>query len=89
MGSHETFIEPAVVPVNPAKIKKIWITALILGVITAVEFIIAFTFPHSIISLKVVLFLVLTIVKAYFIVSEFMHLGHEKKALVYSIILSF
>ena len=36
---------------------------------------------------RVVVFIALTIVKAYYIVSEFMHLGHEKKSLKMSIVL--
>ena len=36
---------------------------------------------------SIVVFIALTIVKAYYIVSEFMHLGHEKKSLKMSIVL--
>jgi len=32
-------------------------------------------------------FIILTIVKAFYIVAEFMHLGHEKKSLKLSILL--
>lgn len=73
-----------VVPRDPAKIRKIWLTSLILLVITAVEFLMAFTMPRGI--LLYFLFVVLTIVKAYYIMMEFMHLGHEAKPLFYSII---
>lgn len=73
-----------VIPKDPAKIKKIWMTALILLVITAFEFVLAFTMDRGI--LLYALFIILTIVKAYYIMMEFMHLGEEAKPLFYSII---
>lgn len=85
MSSHDKFVDPPVVPVDKEKIKKIWKTAGILGFITAIEFAIAFS-PASH-GFKAFTFVALTIVKAFFIVAEFMHLGHEKKTLVYAILL--
>jgi cytochrome c oxidase subunit IV len=73
-----------VIPRDPAKIKKIWMTALILLVITSVEFVLAFTMERGL--LLYILFIVLTIVKAKYIMMEFMHLGDEVKPLFYSII---
>ncbi|AEL26035.1 cytochrome C oxidase subunit IV family protein [Cyclobacterium marinum] len=73
-----------VIPRDPAKIKKIWFTALILLVITAVEFVLAFTMERGL--LLYFLFIALTIVKAKYIMMEFMHLGDEVKPLFYSII---
>ncbi|GAB3018036.1 hypothetical protein GCM10027284_41430 [Cyclobacterium sediminis] len=73
-----------VIPKDPAKIKKIWLTALILLVITAVEFVLAFTMERGL--LLYFLFIALTIVKAKYIMMEFMHLGDEVKPLFYSII---
>lgn len=73
-----------VVPRDPAKIKKIWMTALILLVVTAVEFLLAFTMERG--MLLYIIFIVLTIVKAKYIMMEFMHLGDEVKPLFYSII---
>ncbi|MBC6399859.1 MAG: cytochrome C oxidase subunit IV family protein [Ekhidna sp.] len=72
-------------PVDKKKIQKIWRVAGILGAITTVEFIIAFTIGAG--SAKTFLFIALTIWKAFYIVSEFMHLGHEKKSLKMSILL--
>lgn len=72
-------------PVDKEKVKKIWITAAILGAITAVEFIIAFAMGPS--TTKVAIFIGLTIVKAFYIVGEFMHLKHEKKVLIWSILI--
>ena len=74
-----------VIPRDPAKIKKIWMTALILLVITAVEFLLAFTMERGL--LLYILFIGLTIVKAKYIMMEFMHLGDEVKPLFYSIII--
>jgi cytochrome c oxidase subunit IV len=74
-----------VIPRDPAKIKKIWMTALILLVITAVEFVLAFTMERGL--LLYILFIGLTIVKAKYIMMEFMHLGDEVKPLFYSIII--
>jgi len=72
-------------PVDKAKIWGIWKVALILAVITGIEYLFAFTMDAG--MLRTVIFIGLTIVKAFYIVSEFMHLGHEVKGLIYSIIL--
>jgi cytochrome c oxidase subunit 4 len=72
-------------PANKEHIRKIWITAAILGGVTALEFLIAFVIGPG--SFKTSLFIGLTIVKAFYIVMEFMHLKYEVKALVWSIIL--
>lgn len=82
--AHDNQNELEVTPRDPAKIKKIWLTALILFVITAVEFLLAFTMGRGI--LLYIIFIVLTIVKAKYIMMEFMHLGDEVKPLFYSII---
>ncbi|OEK01720.1 hypothetical protein BFP97_09415 [Roseivirga sp. 4D4] len=72
-------------PVDKAKIRGIWKVALILFLVTVIEYGFAFTMDAG--MLRTVIFVGLTIVKAWFIVSEFMHLGHEVKGLIYSIIL--
>ena len=74
-----------VVPADKSKIRKIWRVAIILGLITTAEFIIAFTIEAG--YAKTFVFIALTIWKAFFIVSEFMHLGHERKSLIWSILL--
>lgn len=77
---------PVVVqPVDKNKLKGIYKVLYILSGITAVEFLIAFTMPTN--FLKVAIFIGLTIVKAFYIVAEFMHLGHERKSLILSIML--
>lgn len=88
MAHVEVAPEITVTPPNKKKIVGIWKIAGILAIITAVEFLIAFTVPAETWKYtRIVVFILLTIVKAYYIVSDFMHLGHEQKALVYSIIL--
>lgn len=79
--------EPQVVvlPPNKEKIKKLWRVALILLVVTMMEFIIAFTLPHG--PAKTSLFVFLTIVKAGYIVGEFMHLKYEVKVLFWSVLI--
>jgi len=74
-----------VIPPNKEKIRKLWKIAGILGLVTGIEFLIAFTVGPG--PLKVSVFVGLTIVKAFYIVSEFMHLGHEEKSLIWSILL--
>ncbi len=74
-------------PVNKAKVKHFIKIMIYLAVITAFEFAIAFTVPHDQKWLRIVVFIALTIVKAYYIVSEFMHLGHEKRSLKMSVVL--
>jgi cytochrome c oxidase subunit IV len=67
----------------------IWRTFWILLIITTLEFIVALAIPLSIISQtwKVVLYVIMTILKAGYIVGEFMHLSHEVRFLIYAILL--
>lgn len=70
-------------------------TALILSGLTAFEFVIAFTKQYyaawtglsqsTVTTLVVLLFVILTIFKAFYIVAEFMHLRHEVKRLIWVI----
>ncbi len=70
-----------------ANTKGIWKVFWILSAITTVEFIIAFAKgPMEMNQVVVItLFLSLTIVKAFYIVAEFMHLAHEAKVLIWSL----
>ena len=79
MGHQENFIEPEVIPVDKKHIAKIWKTAAILAVVTIVEYIFAFNMDMG--NTLITIFILLTLVKAYFIVSEFMHLKYEAKGL--------
>jgi cytochrome c oxidase subunit IV len=69
--------------------KAIWRTFWILLIITTIEFVVALApflmwIPHT---WKVVLYAIMTIMKAAYIVGEFMHLKHEVKFLIYAILL--
>jgi cytochrome c oxidase subunit IV len=81
--SESTQIE--VKPADKAKIRKLWKIATILGIVTAVEFFLAFTMPRGILLYSV--FIGLTLVKAFYIISEFMHLKYEVKSLIWSIMI--
>jgi len=83
-GDHHS-THAQVIPPDKAKIQLIWKTALILGIITTIEFILAFTVPRG--TLLITIFVSLTLVKAFYIVGEFMHLKYEVKTLIWSIIL--
>jgi cytochrome c oxidase subunit IV len=85
MAHHSHEPQVTVLPPDKEKIKKLWTVAGILGVITALEFIIAFTMGHG--PLKTTIFVIMTIVKAAYIVGEFMHLRHESKVLMWSILI--
>ncbi|MBA9079018.1 MULTISPECIES: cytochrome C oxidase subunit IV family protein [Rufibacter] len=67
-----------------AQTKAIWKTFVILCVITAIEF--AFAFMMEAGTLRNAIFIGLTILKAFYIVGEFMHLKHETKGLIWAIL---
>ncbi len=81
----EEFSNINVQPADKDKVRNIIRVAIILGIVTTIEFIIAFTLNSGV--FRTSLFVGLTIVKAYYIVSEFMHLGHEVKSLIWSILI--
>ncbi|UOQ78113.1 cytochrome C oxidase subunit IV family protein [Hymenobacter sp. 5516J-16] len=63
----------------------IWKTFWIISAITALEFVIAYIMPAS--TFRNSIFIILTIFKAFFIVAEFMHLKHETKGLIWTILI--
>ncbi|HEY4629085.1 MAG TPA: cytochrome C oxidase subunit IV family protein [Flavobacterium sp.] len=74
--------------------KRIWTVFGILSVITIVEVIFGIVKPESLhmtnflgLNLLNWLFIILTIVKAYYIVYAFMHMEGEKSSLRYAVIL--
>ena|SRR5690349_6894415 len=85
MAHTEEHVHVTVIPPNKEKIKKLWTVALILLIFTIIEFIIAFVMHAR--PLKTAIFVGLTIFKAYYIVGEFMHLKHEAKVLIWSILI--
>lgn len=86
MSAHgENEVHVTVTPPDREKIAKLWKVAGILGIVTAIEFVIAFTMGHG--PLKTSIFIGLTIVKAAYIVGEFMHLRYEAKLLFWSVLI--
>ncbi|WP_341227714.1 cytochrome C oxidase subunit IV family protein [uncultured Arcticibacterium sp.] len=70
--------------------KELWKVFWILLIITAVEFVIAFQISSDSDFgkwLKISLFIILTFVKSFYIVGTFMHLKHEVKALIWTVVL--
>ncbi|WP_046245188.1 cytochrome C oxidase subunit IV family protein [Hymenobacter terrenus] len=85
MASHATTEQP-LAPGEIAKPNTAWIWRVfgILVGITAIEFVFAFLMHPS--TLRNSIFIILTIFKAFFIVAEFMHLKHETKGLIWTIL---
>jgi len=81
------------VALHPGEIAKpntawIWKTFWILVGITAAEFAIAFSMTSpGLRTMRNSIFIVMTILKAFFIVGEFMHLKHEAKSLIWTILI--
>jgi cytochrome c oxidase subunit IV len=84
MAHHSNEPQVTILPPNKEKIKHLWTVAGIMAAVTALEFVIAFTMEAG--HLKTSIFVVMTIVKAGYIVGEFMHLRYETKLLVWSIL---
>ncbi len=72
-------------PADKSVIRRLLRIALILFLVTVFEFICAFTIPRG--PLLITIFVSMTLVKAFYIVSEFMHLKYESKVLIWSIVL--
>lgn len=85
MAHHSEDPQITVLPPDKEKIKKLWRVALIMAIVTGIEFVFAFTLEAG--HLKTSIFIALTIVKAGYIVGEFMHLRHEVKVLFWSILI--
>ena len=71
--------------------KKIWMVTLILSVVTAVEVLLGAMVKQGSSAWMTVkiLFIVLTLLKAGYIVLTFMHLGDERKALKWVILIPY
>jgi len=70
---------------HKATVKRIWTVTGILASVTALEFALAFLMTPG--MARNMIFVIMTFIKAFYIVAEFMHLRHEVKALIWSIIL--
>lgn len=78
---------------GPEGTKWIWKVFWILLIVTTVEVALGIIKPEFLMakmlgtSILNIIFIVLTIFKAYYIVAEFMHLGHERKNFIWTITL--
>ena len=61
----------------------IWRTFIILSALTAIEFLLAYFMKAG--TFRTSIFVGMTLVKAFYIVGEFMHLKHEVKSLIWAI----
>ena len=68
-------------------VSAVWKTTGILAVVTIVEVLGAVMYPHSMPKLPLNLFfIVMSLIKAFYIVGVFMHMKYEKQALVLTVI---
>ena len=70
-------------PINKEKVNRLLRVAVYLGIMTSLEFVVAFTMDAG--ALKTSIFIGMTIFKAFYIVGEFMHLKYEAKVLIWLI----
>ncbi|MBD3582386.1 cytochrome C oxidase subunit IV family protein [Flavobacterium selenitireducens] len=80
---------------NSANIKRIWSVFAYMSVITIVEVALGIIKPdvlhsNTILGMNILnwIFIILTIVKAYYIVWAFMHMEHEKASLRWAVVSS-
>ena len=86
MSAHDSSLEsPPQGEIAKPNTAWIWRTFWVLVGITAVEFVFVFFMPAG--TLRNSIFIILTIFKAFFIVAEFMHLKHETKGLIWTILI--
>jgi cytochrome c oxidase subunit IV len=72
--------------------KKVWFVTFLLSAITTVEIVMGIFLSARDSGYWELIkwsFIIMTLVKAFYIVMEFMHLGHEKKSLRYYIIIPY
>jgi cytochrome c oxidase subunit IV len=87
--NHDTNVNPeAHAEHHGDMVKTIWRTFWIMLIVTIVEIIGALLYPHSMPRMPLnIFFIVMSLLKAYYIVAVFMHLKFEKKALATTILL--
>ena len=84
MSDHSTATHEAG-EIPPANTGIIWRTFVILSVITAFEFTLAYFMKAG--GFRTSIFVMMTLVKAFYIVGEFMHLKHEVKSMIWAIVI--
>lgn len=72
--------------------KDIWSTTIILSIVTIVEVLGSIAYENLVDSTRLPLMIFVTlasVVKAYFIMKVFMHVGHENRGFVYTLLFPF
>ena len=95
MGQHEHKLEIFRGLIKfKSNVKKIWGVLIFLSIVTAIEVVLGIVKPeilmNSFLNLKLInwIFLILTIVKAYYITWDFMHMRDESFALQASVVIT-
>ena len=71
-----------------SQVKAVWRATYIMGVVTIIEVAMAIMWPEGWSRLVLnLLFIFMSVMKAFFIVGEFMHLKYELRALILSILM--
>jgi cytochrome c oxidase subunit IV len=71
-----------------SQVSSVWRVTLILGVVTIVEVVGALLYPHSMPRIVLNLFfIVMSLIKAFYIVAVFMHMKHERRAMQLTVLL--
>ena len=94
---HQSFSEVTLQPEHHGSTRRIWVVMGILSVITLIELLLGFGlarhwYGDPVVNYHLILFVkgvicILTLLKAYYIVSVFMHLGDEVKNFITTIII--
>lgn len=87
-NSNEYIPETYIPHVESNGTKEIWRTLIILSILTVVDIVLYFSMP-PLGGFRNITFILLGIVKAYYIVASFMHMKHEKIDLAACIIVPF
>ena len=95
MGQHEHKLEIFRGLIKfKSNVQKIWGVLIFLSIVTAIEVVLGIVKPeilmNSFLNLKLInwIFLILTIVKAYYITWDFMHMRDESFALQASVVIT-
>ena len=88
MASNTHTVDHAAHAEHGDMVKTIWRTFWIMLIVTIVEIVGALLYPHSMPRMILnTFFIVMSLLKAYYIVAVFMHLKFERKALATTILL--
>lgn len=87
-NSNEYIPETYIPHVESNGTKEIWRTLIILSILTVVDIVLYFSMPPMG-GFRNITFILLGIVKAYYIVASFMHMKHEKVDLAACILVPF